>query len=335
MAMKILIGSRLFPPSCGGMETVMSLLAEEFSRLGHEVVVVTETPAENRANGYEVVRCRSYPRAKLRWCDVVVQSCMSLQQILPLSTCLNPTLVIHHTWYRRTDGRTDMRDVLKRFLCRFTENVSVSSAIAKHLSVPSDIIPNPYDDDLFRMTERGRPDIDIIFAGRLVSDKGVDILLRALKALKVERGMIPKTVIVGAGPEERALQELARSEGLDGDVEFLGQQSPPDVAALLRRARVLVVPSRWEEPFGVVALEGIASGCFCIGSDGGGLPEAIGKCGIIFPRNDARALTDALYRTLSSADELLDPTEAEKHLLPHRKRIVAERYLAKLQGLLA
>jgi glycosyltransferase involved in cell wall biosynthesis len=72
---------------------------------------------------------------------------------------------------------------------------------------------------------------------------------------------------------------------------------------MLSRHRLMVVPSRWPEPFGIVALEGMASGCVVIGTDLGGLPEAIGPGGVIVPAANPKAIADAV-RVLLADDEL-------------------------------
>ena len=102
---------------------------------------------------------------------------------------------------------------------------------------------------------------------------------------------------------------------------------------MLNRHRILVVPSSYNEPFGIVALEGIACGCAVIGTAGGGLPEAIGPCGLVVPNRDAAALAGAIERVLNDAElragfELAAPA----HLDPHTVRHVSEAYLKVLRA---
>ena len=90
----------------------------------------------------------------------------------------------------------------------------------------------------------------------------------------------------------------------------------------------MVIPSRWEEPFGIIALEGIASGCVIVGSEGGGLKEAIGPCGITFPNDDEGALDRILMKLLSNPDKLAFYRKgAQEHLLRYRKERIARAYL--------
>jgi len=97
----------------------------------------------------------------------------------------------------------------------------------------------------------------------------------------------------------------------------------------LNEARILVVPSLWNEPFGIVALEGIACGLAVVGSAGGGLPEAIGPCGLTFPNGDAAALAARLAELLrrpGRIGELL--AAAPAHLARHNPTAAARAYLA-------
>jgi glycosyltransferase involved in cell wall biosynthesis len=304
-------------------------------RLGCEVVVVTRTAGDD-ADGelpYPVVRQPG--RCELlrwtRWCDLYYQANVSLRGLWPLLLVRRPWAVSHHSWYRQVDGRIAWQDRLKRFLLRFAvSSISVSQGIAADLATPSVVIPNPYRDHLFRIlpdVERSR---DLVFLGRLVSDKGVDVLLAALRHL-ADRGVRPGLTVIGDGPEAPRLREQAARLGLLAQVEFLGTRTGEELVRLLNRHRILVVPSRYEEPFGIVALEGIACGCVVVGSSGGGLPEAIGPCGLTFPNGDAAALVKilaGLLRDPKAGDDLT--RHAAAHLAPHREASVGAAYAGVL-----
>jgi glycosyltransferase involved in cell wall biosynthesis len=123
----------------------------------------------------------------------------------------------------------------------------------------------------------------------------VEVLLAALGHL-AERGLLPRLTIAGDGPEREPLAAQARALGIAEQIDFLGSRQGEEVVRLLNAHRILVVPSRYDEPFGIVALEGIACGCLVIGSRGGGLKEAIGRCGLTFANGDSRELADLLER---------------------------------------
>ena len=97
---------------------------------------------------------------------------------------------------------------------------------------------------------------------------------------------------------------------------------------LLNRHKVLVVPSRYDEPFGIVALEGIACGCVVVGSNRGGLRESIGPCGFTFPNGDVSALAQALARILRQPEERARlRAGAAQHLAKFQPATVARSYL--------
>ena len=333
--MKILISSHLFHPSVGGIESVSLMLADQFCALGHEVRVVTETHEHgDRTLPFEVLRrpsCLDLCQA-VSWCDLYFHNNISLRSAWPLLLVRRPWVVAHHTWMARPDGALGWQDRLKRFLLRFASSISISQAIADSLPVPSVILPDPYQDEVFRVVPGTRREKELIFVGRLVPDKGADVLIEALGRLK-QGGLGPELTLVGDGPELMNLQTLAVRAGVRDQITFLGRKTGVELAALLNRHQILVVPSRWQEPFGIVALEGIACGCAVVGSHGGGLKDAIGPCGVTFPNGDGSALAAILSDLLSAPEKLVRYREhAGPHLQPHQRRTVARAYLRTMEA---
>jgi glycosyltransferase involved in cell wall biosynthesis len=329
-ARRILLVSYAYAPGVGGIETVSRLLVAEFVRAGHQVVVLTWTPGDGGDDGPCPVVRRPGPLALLRWsawAEVVFHNNVSLTAAWPLLLLRRPWVVAHHTWITRPDGRLGWRDRLKLRLVRQAVNISISGALAARLGCPSTVVPNPYDDTRFRALPGGARDRDLVFLGRLVSDKGADVLISALALLRDE-GLHPTCTLIGSGPEELPLRTQAAALGLAGQVEFAGVLRDQALVERLNRHRILVVPSRWHEPFGVVALEGIACGCVAVVSADGGLVDAVGPCGRTVPNGDAAALARCLRTLLGDPQELaLLRSGAEAHLARHRSAAVAERYL--------
>lgn len=328
--MKILIYSPVFYPSLGGIETVISILANEFVDQGHEVKLVSQVPAtDSKCFPFEVIRQPKRGRLLklMSWCDVYFQGGVSIKGVWPLLFIWKPWIVTHQNWYCRLDGRLGFQDYLKLFCTRFSTNVSASSALARQISVPSTVVPNPYCEDIFYKMPEVPRDKELVFLGRLVPDKGVDLLLDALFNLKQQQ-VTPRLTIIGSGLEETKLRQQTEKLGIVNQVSFAGIKVGSELAKLLNEHKILVVPSRWSEPFGIVALEGIACGCVVVGSEQGGLKEAIGACGVTFPNGDVSALTKILFNLLTNLDNLLAYTgAAESHLAHHKKRVVAHAYL--------
>jgi len=328
--MKILMLSHFFHPSVGGIEAVSYILAHEFVNQGHEVKLVTQTPAtDNIVFPFSIVR---QPKLKqlftlVQWCDVFFQNNISLQTVWPLFLLHKPWVLAHHTWIYRTDGSLSWQDHLKDFLIRFATSISISQAIANHLSTPSSVIGNPYRDDLFFEMPEILRDKELVFLGRLVSDKGVDLLITALRQLKIN-GVTPHLTIIGTGPEETFLRNLVEEFDVFTQVNFVGIKTGTELMRLLNAHQIMVVPSHWQEPFGIVALEGIACGCVVVGSEKGGLKDAIGPCGVTFPNGDLQALTQRLTELLLNPHQLTTyKARADEHLSHYKKTTVAKAYL--------
>ncbi|MGC9158507.1 MAG: glycosyltransferase family 4 protein [Terracidiphilus sp.] len=333
--MRILLCSHVFPPSIGGIETVSRILAEEFCRLGAAVTVVTRTPGEEINQPYKVVRRPSIGKllALARSAEIVFQSNISLRTLLPLFFLPRPIVIAHHGRIARVDGSRGWQDTLKRALLFRCSHISISNMIAADLPIESKVIADPFEASEFTDSGTGERDKDFVFLGRLVSDKGCDLALRALAILKQE-GLRPSFTVIGDGPEMPALKRLTAELGLMEQVDFLGALCEGR-GRIVASHRIMVVPSIWQEPFGVVALEGIAAGCAVIASQGGGLPEAVGPCGILFPNGDVAALAFAMKRLLTSPtlrEQLI--ARRGQHLEEFQPEVVAKRYLEVFESAL-
>ena len=333
--MKILIYSPSFYPNVGGLETIICTLAHEFVNLGHQVKVVSQTP-ENQPKQFpfEIIR---FPKLKqlialTYWCDVYCQGCISLKGIYPLFISSKPLIATHHTWYRRNNGSISWQDYLKRLFTLFATNITVSQAIADDIPGKSVVIPNCYEDNNFYHIPEVKRDKELVFLGRLVSDKGVNLLLEVMANLK-SIGLTLHLTIIGEGPEENNLRQQAKDLEIEDRVNFVGVKRGRELTELLNAHQIMVVPSLWNEPFGIVALEGIACGCVVVGSEGGGLKDAIGTCGTTFPNGDTSALTKILAELLTSPEKLdTYRTHTPEHLSRHKKTKVANAYLEVMKA---
>jgi glycogen(starch) synthase len=333
---KILLSAYSFHPSIGGIEEVTDLLAREFVARGHAVKVVTMTTSSTPdLLPFEVIR-RPTTRSlihSIRWCDVYLQQQISLQLVWPILFLRRPLVVAQHAPLQSAGGVVArLKRWLKHFIIGRADHViACSRALAAELGTNVGVIGNPYRDTVFR----NLPDIprsyDVVFLGRLVSDKGAALLLEALARLR-DRRLEASLLVIGDGPEAEALQAQCKALALSQQVRFAGVARGEALTPLLNQSRIIVIPSIWEEPFGVVALEGIACGCVAIAARAGGLPEAVGPVGAIFPKGNPEGLADCLAALLRNDAEIARlRMNAADHLARHRPSVVADAYLAVLE----
>ncbi|MEA5448116.1 glycosyltransferase [Leptolyngbya sp. CCNP1308] len=335
--MKILLSTTYFYPSLGGSETDAEIFAREFVKLGHTVKVITQTIGNNfddrgKAFPFEVVRQPSASQLLrlMHWSDVCFQNGIILKQVWALWLTQTPWVIRHQTWIQHPGQHPTWLIRLKLRMVRLATSISISQSIADHLNYPSTLIPNPYREDLFRHLPEIPRFKELVFLGRLVSDKGLDLLLSAIANLK-NNNLYPQLTIIGTGEDDEVLRQQAKKLQINEQIHFVGAKVGNELVQLLNEHQILVVPSRWHEPFGVVALEGIACGCVVIGSSGGGLKDAIGNCGTTFPNGDEASLRQVLYQLLTQPELLIHyRANAPSHLAKHQPTTVAQAYLQVL-----
>lgn len=151
-----------------------------------------------------------------------------------------------------------------------------------------------------------KPDRSILrigYAGGLVAEKGVDLLLRACTQLQG----VWTLYLAGRGAEAENLHQLAGELGIAEQVHFQQHIASTEMPAFYRSLDVLVLPSRtlsnWKEQFGRVLVEAMACAVPVVGSDSGEIPHVIGEAGLIFPEDDVAALAHQLQRLIDQPAE--------------------------------
>jgi glycogen(starch) synthase len=167
----------------------------------------------------------------------------------------------------------------------------------------------------------------VLLVGRLVYEKGFQLALDALPGVIEQVGNV-RFLVAGSGTHEGELRSQAERLGLSSHGTFLGWIGDDVLHSLYRIADLCVVPSIYE-PFGLVALEAMASGCPCIVADTGGLREVVPvgeRVGLRFNGGDAEHLGVMIERLLVD-DQLRDRlvTEASEHVLRFDWDDIAER----------
>lgn len=137
----------------------------------------------------------------------------------------------------------------------------------------------------------------LVFMGRLVTTKGVHVLLKAAKIL-IEQSRSFELLIIGEGPERAALEQFVHDSQLETEIRFAGRLNDVQLEAALAQAAAVIVPSLGGEVFGMVVAENMVRGLPIVASDLGAFVEVLGGTGLTFRTGDAGDLASALVRLL-------------------------------------
>ena len=330
--MRVLEIGKFYPPHHGGMETVLAGLAAGLVRRGHDVRALVAAPGEDAAretiDGVDVHRlgnwgmlrsvpiCPSLPsavRTSLRDFDPDVVHLHVPHPLGALAWVLardrRPLVVTYHSdivrqralgaLYRPLGGRVLSRAVAIHVTSQALVEQSRTLAPWRSrcrvipLGVDTARWTNPPAERVHRWVEELDPPF-VLFVGRLVYYKGIDVLLEAL------RGTSIRIVVAGDGPMRTEWQTLSRVLGLGEQVRFLGEVDDDELPALYAAARAFVLPSQAaSEAFGLVQLEAMAAGLPLVVTRASGGVESVHEgdsTAILVDRGDPEALRAALLR---------------------------------------
>ncbi len=258
-----------------------------------------------------------------------------------------PAVIAHvHSAYTDYSVRNML---IERFLSYFTDRiVCVSSAVEafvtktegiakKKTSVIYNGISAP--DSPLSLEERNKlrlslgltpRDIIIAVVASLTRNKGHKILLEGFKEIW-PKNPLPRLLIIGDGPERESLEAAAARLGIDQAVFFAGNRG--DVRKLLQVCDILVLPSLHREGLGVAIIEAMAAGIPVIGSNLGGIPEAIrdGENGLLTAPGDVFGLANAMKKLIE--DRELRVSMGSSGLQFYRGKFTLERMMRQIEGL--
>ncbi len=363
-------------PKMGGQEIVVDALARQFLALGHQPIVLAPMPRKLSVRGeshpYEVVR---HPRfysthhfiSWYRWfltheyrrrpfdilhCHGIYPPSYLASQVrdeLPA-----PLIVTSHGGdVYKNNVRLQKSVIVERCqqglrsasaliaISRFTRDGFARlcpEATPRIVDIPNGVHLSNYIERTVRPNHLDfalEPGSYAIFVGRLKYRKGVDVLLQGLARTPENRRL--QLVIVGDGEERAALEVLAAQLDLTERVRFLGTMTGPAKAYLLQNARFGVVPSRQWEAFGLVVLEGYASGLPMLATDMPGLADLVHpeQTGLLVPPEAPEQLAAALRR-LFTDDALVRhmSAKARQVVQAYDWRNIAVRHLGLYESLL-
>jgi glycogen synthase len=337
--MRVLYWCQQYWPSIGGVEVLAAAFVHDMGRRGFEFTVVTSEanhplPSEDSHDGVAIYRlpfaralggpdlpalidatgavARLKRRLRPDLVHVQFSDPSALFHLRTRHVHPAPTVVSVHVAPPRTVGPQSLLAALLSMSAWITapsqavadDLMALLPAVAPRTSVIHPAMRRP----ALHPAPLPRTPAVLLCLGRVVADKGFDLALEILPDLMAEFPDI-QLVIAGDGAARPDLERQASVLGIDPAVEFTGWISPDAVPALINRATIVLVPSRWREAFGIVALQAAQMGRPVVCTDTGGLPEVVEhrRTGFVVPREDRAALATAVARLLR------DPAEA-RHL---------------------
>lgn len=326
-----------YAPHIGGVEIAVGGVAEEFVRQGHEVLVITNhhRPALPPAEIIRGVSVHRFPVLQsvekrdligLRRATLAIQELRqsfrpdvehvhSTGPLLVAQQQVRRNLVVpavctlhctHDMLVPLLAANSTATAFFRQARCILSPSVMLREAVA---GVLPEVGPR------LRLAPYGLRDISlraeplpyappvILCLGRVIREKGFDLALQALARLRPEFPAV-RLVVAGDGVERPALEELAARLGLADAVSFLGWVPPEEVPALINRCTIMLVPSRWQEPFGLVVVEAARLSRPIVASAVGGMRASIehGVTGLLFENENVEALANALRTLLATPD---------------------------------
>ena len=340
--LKLLIWGNTFP-LVGGIERFVDNLAHGLVARGHDVVVISdgkriETLSDRR------FRVETVPMAEpilSKDASKILQSSQAIKRVInafapdvihynssalelplfamsamrtpyPVATTLhfdlsNPIFCAENgTFAKIVAASARITSVSKHVHSLVPE---IRSLHGRHVDLIENTIPKaaPY---------RAPPDSkNILCLGRVIHEKGFDQIIAAMPAV-LEKHPDAQLLVGGLGPERKNLQKQIEVAALGSNVALVGWIQPQNVNAKMQEANIVAFPSRWQEPFGLVAVEAAVAGRPCIAFDVGGIGESIetGVTGELVEPGNIPELANKICKLLS------DPNRAKKQGLNAFKR---------------
>jgi glycogen(starch) synthase len=334
--MRILFWCEIFLPHVGGVEILVSQLAQALVREGHACAILTNRhasvlPDKEDHHGAEIHRIDFAQGVQSRDPRRLHQLCQKVKEIreqfapdLHHIFLAGPLVMLLQMTNRApvlpvvTTLQTPLETVLQggastlRLLRESARIIAANRLLLEGIpaAVPETtgkvhLLPNSvHPSSTLPAVLPWDPPV-LLCLGRLVHEKGFDIALRALALLR-ERWSHVRMMIVGEGTERSALETLSHELGVNERVLFCGGVPNDQVPAMVNQSTLVLLPSRWQEPFGIVCLEAAVMKRVVVASRVGGVPEVVedGVSGVLVEPENPEVLAHAIASLLEDSVKL-------------------------------
>jgi glycogen(starch) synthase len=328
--MRVIYWTELFWPHIGGVEVFSRQLITALQKRGHEITVLTSlsdlgTASEERVDGIQIKRLpfqQVIAKRDLKPVHELTNQVVALfRQIQPDLIHINssqPSILIYHlshasssiptlfTIHEPPSPAEGANSLVGRTMLEAKRVAAVSQA---SLSQARQLVPAiaPHSSVIYNGLEMPPAPIprfvsdppSLLCIGRLIKEKGFDLAIQALGEI---RKVFPEVrlVIAGDGRERQPLEQQVEGSGMNDAVEFTGWCQPEKIPALIEAATIVLIPSRWEEPFGLVALQAAQRARPVIAARTGGIPEVVvhGETGLLFEKENPTELAQQVIHLL-------------------------------------
>jgi glycogen(starch) synthase len=322
--MKVLYWTELFYPHVGGVEVLSKQFIHALQERDHEFVVVTShsglnLPDETELDGTRVYRYhfqRALAHRNMRELGVIAGKVSSLKQTfrpdlihvnssqpsiffhkITMARSPAPTLfTVHEPPIRASNRNTLLGEILH--LSQWVTGVSEAMLLqviqlAPEIATRSSVIYNGLEMPSLQPAPLSFDAPRLLCMGRVIDEKGFDLAIDALSHI-FNREPKARLVIAGDGPARSSLEQRVLELGLTDAVEFIGWQPPEAIPELINTATIVLVPSRWCEPFGLAALQAAQMARPVVATRVGGLPEVVvhRETGLLVEKDNSREIAE-------------------------------------------
>lgn len=328
--MKIVIWTESFWPYIGGVETFTAKLLPDLKKKGCDITVITghqsfDLPDEETYEGIKLHRFKFREAVENKDFEQIMQIKKKVERVLSTADIVNIHMFGPGAWFY-VNSKSNSKLIItmhegfetmkigrvgdKCFdSCDWVTNCSnaVRKSVIQRFPQVEDrctVIYNGMEPFELEASALNFDSPTVLCVGRQVHDKGFDVALRAWSKVS-KQCPNAKLILAGDGHDHQSLKTLSKELGIEGSVQFPGWISPEEIVPLIDKATIVVIPSRWEEPFCLVALEAALMKRPVVASSVGGLKEVVvdQQTGILVENENLAQFADAILSLISNSDQ--------------------------------